>query len=241
MRHFVMTRASYGPEWDLETNRRRLKITAAVTARLMGLQTNYDWTWCVLLDERDPFLERRSSLFEAFSPNFLPVLWTPSKTSTSQHGGLLQVEAEGQLLMRGHLPVDDTVLQTRLDDDDGLAPDAIQRIQDAVRQPRDRRRVALMFPAGFRVWNGRMTPVRHETNAMHTLVTQPGDTLSVFGYSHRLVGENASVVTIDRMPGWLWVRHRDTDSGMRQADVSISKRVRDMFPVDWSALAEVWR
>ena len=36
MRHCVLTRSAYGPEWTLEANRRRLALTRAVTAKLMA-------------------------------------------------------------------------------------------------------------------------------------------------------------------------------------------------------------
>ena len=71
-----MTRSAYGPAWSLEANRRRLAVTRAVTARLMGLQADRDWTWIVLLDERDRLLEERMAVFAAAAPAFVPILWT---------------------------------------------------------------------------------------------------------------------------------------------------------------------
>jgi hypothetical protein len=39
VKHFVLTRSAYGPEWSVEANRRRLEITRAVTAASLAAQT----------------------------------------------------------------------------------------------------------------------------------------------------------------------------------------------------------
>ena len=74
MRHFVLTRSVYGPEWSDEANARRLTITAAVTARLMAAQTTRDWTWVVALHPDDPLLELRREVFRAAAPAYREIL-----------------------------------------------------------------------------------------------------------------------------------------------------------------------
>lgn len=244
MRHFVLTRSAYGTEWTPEANRRRLAVTAAVTARLMAQQTNPDWTWIVLLHSRDPFLEKRLALFTAAAPAIVPIYWEPRDLAAApwdRHGGstsrVQQVAATAYRAPWADALGDrqQLTLMTRLDDDDGLAVDALERIAAAARGVTER--TALMQPIGFRVWDGRYSRVRHDTNAMHTLATPAGDELVVYDYGHRRVAEVAPVVTVDEEPAWLWMRHRDTISGWKKADRPITNDLRRLFPIDWSAVA----
>jgi len=235
VRHYVLTRSAYGPAWDIAANRRRLEITRAVTAKLMAQQTAKRWTWVVLLDERDPLLKERISLYRASAPAFIPLLRTSGIDDPSR-----RASADYRAPWRAQLgPADDQVLMTRLDDDDGFAPTALLRYQLAARK--DHRRQVLMFPMGVRLWDGRYSLVRHERNAMHTLVTPPGDELCVYDYGHTKVRETVRTFTVDKVPAWLWVRHRDTLSGHRQGDRPIVPFIRKLFPADWASLAEAWR
>jgi hypothetical protein len=242
-----MTRASYGPEWSLEANRRRLQITEGITARLLANQTTADFSWVILLDERDPLApERIAVASEAIGPSrVIPLLWTPKnaaaapwdkrgdRTTQAQKVAATAYRFPGWRESTG--PRDDQILMTRLDDDDGLAVDALARVQRA--SLRVSERTALMLPLGIRVWRGHYTLVKHETNAMHTLSVPPGDATTVYDYGHRLVGRGQPVVTVDSKVGWLWSRHRDTISGWKSADQPLTDKVRQMFPVDWDLLS----
>lgn len=241
MKQYVLTRASYGPEWELDANRRRLAMTRAVTARLLSKQTVTDWTWVVLMDTRDALFKERFAVFHDHAPHVEVIAWTPTnvtnapwdKKPIASHQAQVAATAYKHPGWLAATPRDDIVVASRLDDDDGLALDALERFQNASDVDR---RTALMLPMGFRVWNGRMSRVRHETNAMHALVTPPGDTTTVYDYGHRLVGRGQPVVAVDEEPGWLWVRHADTLSGWKKADVLITNQLRRLFPVDWATL-----
>jgi hypothetical protein len=243
VRHLVLTRSAYGPGWSLEANYRRLAITEGVTARLMARQTNRDWTWVVLVNSRDPFLAKRLDVFRRAAPALTPIYWEPGELAgapwdpNAERTTLVQkvaatayrapwAEALGD---RGEL-----ILQTRLDDDDGLALDALERTRAAARRRRDR--TVLMQPVGYRVWRGRCSKVRHDTNAMHSLLTPAGDELGIYDYGHRRVAAVAPVVTVDEEPAWLWARHQDTISGWRLADRPITPALRRLYPIDWTLL-----
>ena len=240
-----MTRSSYGPEWDIEANRRRLVITEAVTAELLAQQTCDDFSWVVLLDERDPLWEERVDLMmkTVGVTRAHPVFWVPqdpepaSWDRAKRHTESQKVAAtayKSNAWRRAAGPRDDQVLMTRLDDDDGLAVDAIARFQHAAVGLEER--TALMLPVGVRVYDGRFSWVRHPTNAMHTLSTPPGDDTTVYDYGHRLVERGQPVKTVDQHAGWIWVRHPDTISGWKKADNKINGTIRRLFPIDWSAL-----
>lgn len=254
MTHYVLTRSSYGPEWDLDANRRRLAITRGVTARTMARQTMDDWTWVVLLDPRDPLLDERVSVYENAAPSLMKMFWTPDIStaelaSWDKSARLLTGQMDDDQKRRSakarvaatayKVPWADFLepgrrLMTRLDDDDGLTRDSLER----TRRVAERRsvRTVLMQPIGFRVWQGRYSSVRHTTNAMHTLLAPKGDDITVYDYGHRLCARVAPVVTVDQQPGWLWVRHPDTLSGWKKADNPVSPALKRMFDIDWSLI-----
>lgn len=252
MRQYVLTRSAFGSAWDRPANARRLAITKAVTARLLSAQTTTAWTWVVLLDDRDPFLAQRLALYRDSAPAFCPIV--VHRPPEQMRFGASRVRqrmaaADYKAAWRTDIPSDDTVLMTRLDDDDGLAPDALERCRNAAESIT--RRTVLMLPVGIRVWRGRYTESRHQRNAMHTLVTPPGDSMCVYDYGHTKVdrpapnGPGCDVLQVDERPGWLWVRHLDTISDSKGARLPsferlplrpLTREVKRMFPIDWSVL-----
>jgi hypothetical protein len=76
---------------------------------------------------------------------------------------------------------------------------------------------------------------------MHTLVTPPGDRLTVYDYGHRDVRRVAAVRKIDSRPAWLWSRHPDTISGWRFAHRALTPEVRALFDIDWTIFGEARR
>lgn len=239
MKLYVLTRSAYGPAWTPEANRRRLEVTAAVTARLMARQADVDWTWLVLVDTRDPLREQREAVFRAAAPRCVAIPWTPPATPKQapwdrRAAQKVLVDAIAYEAYRAPWPVehDDVTVQVRLDDDDGLAPRVLARYRANARA----RREILMFPRGLRVYKGRYSVVRHERNAMHALVTPPGDTLCVYDYGHVKCDRVAPVRMLGPELGWLWVRHRDTISGWRKAEQPLTAAIRRTFPIDWRVI-----
>lgn len=244
MRHYVLTRSAYGREWTLERNRRRLALTAGVTARMMALQSTRDWTWIVCVDERDPLLDERVATFASAAPELRVIRWqrppqlaaAPWDHRPQRAHRLEQVAATAyNAPWRKHVGLaDDVVLMTRLDDDDALASDTLERVQAAAKDVTQR--CIFMHPVGYRAFKGRFSLVRHESNAMHTLLTPPGDGSTVYDYGHTVARRYAPIVVVDEDPAWLWCRHRDTLSAWRQVNRTITGHLRQQFPVDWSLL-----
>jgi hypothetical protein len=140
-----MTRSAYGPAWDKEANRRRLEVTRAVTVPSMAAQSSRDWTWIVLLDRNDPLKAERRAVYEAAG---VPVrfLTIASKTTDRAEAAVEGYRASWDRHIGKR---DQVVAMTRLDDDDALAPWAIERI--AHYAARVRRRTVLVLPVGIRV------------------------------------------------------------------------------------------
>lgn len=224
MRHYVLVRSAYGPSWSLEANRRRLDISRAVTIRSLASQTT-SFRLLVLLHRSDPLLAERMAAFGAIGADFL----YHDGTGTSAEVAFSAYRA-GWAEAIG--PRDETVAMTRLDDDDALAPWVVEKVQEEARKAT--RRTALMLPAGIRVWRGGYTIVFHRSNAMHTLVTPPGDEMTVYDYPHRFVAKHARVKAIDGRIAWIWSRHEDTISGWHVSDLPLTDKIREMFPIDWS-------
>lgn len=238
MRHYVLTRSVYGPEWSPEENARRLAITRAVTVPLMAAQTSHNWTWVVALHPDDPLIGQRREAFRSAAARYHELLWSPGGPSTPDDVAFRAYRAVPWSSAIG--PRDEAILQTRLDDDDGLAIDAIARFQKDIRLsilPA----MVLMFPRGVRVWDGRYSIVRHTSNAMHTLITAAGNPLGVYDYPHTRASRAAPVRMLGSRLGWLWVRHRDTISGWHQADKPLCSGIRSAFPIDWQALEAAWQ
>lgn len=240
MKHYVLTRSAYGPEWTLAANRRRLDITRAVTARLMARQTFREWTWIVLLDPRDRLLDERRAVFESAAPAFIPLMWEPGELRKVPWDPAPKARASARSLVAATAytaPWRDTMeagvplLQTRLDDDDGLRPDALYRYQHASAKLRGR--TILMLPMGLRVYGSRYAVINHGKNAMQTLATPPDDPLCVYDYGHTHAAKTARVRIVDHQLGWVWIRHRDTISMWRNTDHPITDSVRRLFPIDW--------
>lgn len=221
MRHFILTRSAYGPDYD--ANARRLALLKGVTVPSMLAQTNRDWTWVVLMERDDPFAAERLSAFESVG--------VPVKVFHVEHPtvSLYRQDWAGAMGKCGCGPT----LTTRLDDDDALAPDFLQRIQTAAEQANEQGRVVWMLPEGFRVYRGRYAPMRHEANSWATLQTPPGDSAVVYDFGHKRIGGHAPIRLVDDKPAWLFVRHADTRSRNRAVSGPITMALRRLFPVDW--------
>lgn len=260
--HYVLTRSAYGPEWTREANARRLAITKAVTVRLMARQTSKAWEWVIAVHPSDPLLEERVETFRSAGVVIHPIRWAPAhlaaapwdrnakRTSTVQQAAATAYKAPWRSVM-----ADGPTLQTRIDDDDGFAADALERYERAAEGLTSRR--VLMLPEGYRVSAGRYVRVHQSNNAMHSLFTPAGDSLCIYDYGHtqthaggvqdlgpsqrpRIFGAHpkapAPLTFVDQEPAWLWVRHRDSISGHRRAWMPITPGLRRLFPIDWTAL-----
>lgn len=238
IRHYVLTRAAYASNlWDDEANYRRLRLLADVTAPSLEAQDlKYQFTWVVLLNVTDPlYHERRRIVEDCTEIANIRLALTAEYSDTRE-----QAAQRAYKIFWPNLPVSKPYLTTRIDDDDAFTPDAIKRIQEKAMEfytkPKQPYR-ALIFPQGYRVYNGKYSSVRHLTNAYSTLYTPAGGSRNVYSYSHKRVREYAEVTYIDDHPAWLWVRHKDTISGHKKTGFPIDDKLMGTFPrVNWKLL-----
>jgi hypothetical protein len=230
VKHVILTRAAYGPGWDVDANRRRLAMTRAVTIPSLAAQTNPDFTWIVLLHRRDAILDERRAAFRGAKLIYTDIDGTPDAVAFDAYkAGWARAIGSRQGM----------VAMTRLDDDDAFAPWAMARVREEAEKRTTR--TILMLPIGIRVWQGGYTFVQHRSNAMQTLVTPPGDKLTVYDYGHRTAHKVARIKGIDARPAWLWSRHPDTLSGWRVSDRPLNDDIRALFPIDWSVFGSEYR
>ena len=221
----MVTRAVYDPKlWPTDANQRRLSITNAVTVRSLASQTRRDFEWWVAVHPDDQILEARQ---EVFSRAGVPVVWRPVRPNHHNRSkqAMIAYHALG--------PFQGPTLSTRLDDDDAFAADVFARLREVVAESDPE--TAFLFPTGHRVWGGRYTDVRYESNAMSSLWSPRGR--SVVSYLHRQVRTRVRQFRfVDEAPAWLWVRHPDTLSTWKVAYHPLTDEIRRLYPVDWTVL-----
>jgi hypothetical protein len=232
VKHVVLTRSAYGPGWTPEANARRLAMTRAITIPSLAAQTA-KFSWIVLLHRKDDLLDERRATYKAAGAKFI-------YTDTSGDPADVAFVAYGADWAKAVGSRSMAVAMTRLDDDDAFAPWALAAIQEeALKRTR---RTVLILPVGIRAWSGGYTTVVHQSNAWQTLVTPPGDTMTVYDYGHRFAARTMRKAggtvkfIVDRRPAWLWSRHPDAISGWRVADKPLTDEIRALFPIDWRPL-----
>lgn len=243
MRHYVLTRCAYAPSYPLADNRRRLEIMKATVVPSLRSQTTRDLTWLVLVDPEDPLLEERR---EVIASAGLPAI----------------VEPAGQLVREGihdkpfapwarYIDFSSQTLTTRLDDDDGLATYALERVQEAAHGCRES--VVWTLPVGYRVVGYRAFRIEWPLAQFGTLAVPPRVKRTVFDASHQQVGHLGPLVPATTDPAWLWIRHRLTRSRVqvgRQTMLNgrtegrglrITPAVSDPFAIDWQMVVRLLR
>lgn len=240
--HYVLSRSAYPASYPLEANRRRLELTRRVMARSLASQTERRFGLVVTVDQADPLLGDRMDVLRSAG---VPVIAVPvnQKRDTGKvtPDGRLEgdVERPGGPWRRAIAAdtSDPHILTTRLDDDDALAIDALARIRAAAEGSPGQH--AWVMPCGYRWHRSRVCPMTHTSNMFASLDSPRGPLRVVVEAKHNSIDEHWPVRFVDRVPGWLWVRHADARSGSRRAEGPLTPGVAARFDVDWSYLAGV--
>ncbi len=206
VRHFIITRFNLR---SLDPSSARMIDQAYLAQRLelferfclptVRSQTEQDFKWLVLFaDDTPASVKARIEAYGADWPNFVPV-WLPRGSGTV-----------GPLVVGPYLDGSpQTLLTTRLDNDDGLARDYIEKVR---RHEATRERLVLHFPVGY-VWhNERIYLDRQEHNAFTTLIEplpagNATEYFTIYKGSHSDIERLGRLVNIDEEPSWLQVIH----------------------------------
>jgi hypothetical protein len=209
LNHYVLTTAYRGPDYPLDANRRRIDLLRGITARSLAAQGTA-WTWIVYVNPDDPLLDERMDAFHSAGAPVIPI------------------QADPQDVIDWSGPV----LTTRIDDDDAFTPDAFRRLCRAATGTETR---VLMFPFGYRTYQGHFDAIHHTKNAWSSVYTT-SERVHAKSVQHQRIRQLAPVTEVDDRPAWLWVRHPDTNSGFHRAKRPLRGPIRRLFPIDWSLI-----
>lgn len=207
MQHVIVIRSAYGPDVPLEVNRQRLRITAATCVPSLAMQTCRDFSLELRVNWNDPLLDQRLESFRSTG---------------------LSVSAVGNHERR---------VQTRMDDDDALARDFVERVQSTRNHWLEdgENPQWLTFPNGMVCSAQGWAPKRQVNNQFITRVSSS----SVMELQH---GQVTGHAIIDEKPAWLWVRHQHARSGGKRPKVSRPlTELTEWFGISPEALYEAIR
>ncbi len=233
MRHYLLTRAAYGPDVPLDVNRRRLDLTEGVLVRSLAVQTTKDVTWLVLVDPKDPLLDERISVL--------------------LQSGLRVVTGDAGRMTRRHrfdrpwgpwpkyIERDGPTLTTRIDDDDAFAPWVLERFREAAEARTLRKRIIWTLPVGWRTNAGQVN-LRIDALTQFTALYSPSrDTHTIMHINHTSMDRLAPIEPLTEEPAWVWTRHDDARSKdsrastmNRDAMFPLTDEIRAQFDIDWS-------
>jgi len=206
VKHFIITRfnlrsldPSSAKMIDESYLAQRLDLFERFCLPTIRSQTLQDFKWLVLFADDTPApVKARIEAYGADWPNFVPV-YLPRGSGTV-----------GPLVVGPYLDGSpQTLVTTRLDNDDGLARDYIEKVR---RYETSHERLVLHFPVGY-VWhNERIYLDRQEHNAFTTLIEplpagNGTEFNTIYKGSHSDIERLGRLVNIDDEPAWLQVIH----------------------------------
>lgn len=200
--HVVMTRFNLAtpgresvlrnrPGWLAE----RFELFERWCLPTLAAQTRQDFEWIIYFDEGTPpeFRERIEACrtVRPFTPYFTP---------------LFPAEGWPRSIMET-FPARPWLLSTRLDNDDGLASDHVERLHAAV-EAAPPRTGAFNFTRGFVLDRGALHVLSHPSNAFASRLEPWGPGMrTASGLQHMRLAEHGPVTQIPGPPAWLQVVH----------------------------------
>ena len=235
--HFVLTRfnVDIGPHrraWDEAWLAARFELFRSYCFPSMLGQTDQDFTWLIFFSASSQALVERFLTTLPAMPNLRPV-WTSGRFD----GTMAQAA-----VARHHDGRSKRVMTTRLDCDDALSADVIERLRTA---DEGRSIEALNFPLGYQVADGRFYLAYDPANAFCSMVEDFNDeTRTVHGTEHQWIASVAPLRQVDWSPAWLQVIHDDnlanTANGIRVGRRRAVRRFANVPPVAALPSGENW-
>jgi len=222
IQHFIITRfniVSEGRETPIRNSPgwldRRFDLFEAYCLPSMAAQTVKAFRWLIYFDEGTPapYRERIARAQQAvdFEARFVGPFW--------------ETLVAGDVAERVD-PAADLILTSRIDNDDAVAQDFIERIQDeATRTPIN---CVLNFQHGLALHDGRIYTATDTSNPFTTLVEAGGCPIeTIWAARHHELGAKWRVRQVQGRPAWLQVVHGENVSnrikGARIGDRSVAR------------------
>lgn len=191
-------------------------------------QTNQDFTWLVLFDEKTPaqFLK----LIKGFAQykNLIPVYCGEYETILPTVVRQMQTIA----------PDAEWFVTTRLDNDDALSIGFVQCLHEIVQSQGSERMkpsdtLYINFPNGLQLFEGDFYSFRDVTNAFVSLVERSDDPHTVFWVDHPAIHDVAPVVQAETQPLWLQNLHDINVYNYLRGEKVQAMKYLHMFPCNF--------
>jgi len=244
MRHYVLTRSSFAPQVGIDEIRFRLELLRRICVPSLQEQTDRNWGWIVLVNLKDPMLKERTAILESAG---VPWLWIKSSEGMTVRGGPDAPRGPWDRYMRK----DQSRLTTRLDDDDALAPNALETVRRAAEKWERRRgtRHVFSFSDGWRVMGPLAERVTYDTPTFSSLYAPKGDVAIINDVAHLSAKKLAPLTSATHDPMWMWIRHdasrshqnmRRDRTGKAGGMLPHTEEMRVAFPtVDWDFVESI--
>ena len=183
IQHFILTRSDYKGRQDVVNGRR--EITEQITVPSIQAQTRQDFRW--LRTGVDVELNLPVAQPDTFEEHSTADVWWSSCVLP-----LLNPETTH-------------VLTTRMDDDDALTADFVERLRAKVFETDEP--TCYVFPNGIVTDRSKWGPHWHTCNMFCSLLTPVGKPLTCYAYRHRAMPTRFETRWPDEDIAWAWVRH----------------------------------
>lgn len=222
MQHFVITRfniASPGREVAIRNTPgwlgRRFDLFEAYCLPSMAAQLPGHFKWLIYFDEKTPDTFRARIEQARKQVAFEPIFVGPSRMSRVVSDVKARLETnQGRLVT------------TRLDNDDAVSRDFLERIRGEAKALPDR--TIINFREGIALNNGRLFAAADPSNPFASLVERAADAETIWAVSHTELGTRFPIRQIITEPCWLQVVHGENVSNRiksrRLADKDIAAR-----------------
>jgi hypothetical protein len=236
--HYVITRFNVRPNasvtgkaLDVEWLESRFALFDRFCWPSLRHQTSQQFRWLVMFDVAtpEPFRERVLGRAREW-PNFVPVFLDPEGDNSAR--AVLSRHLDGQL--------PETLITTRLDNDDGLAVDYIEAVQRhaSVVEP-----TVIEYPNGFIWHHDRLYRDHQPHNAFTSLVEplaarQTSSFTTIYCGPHPEVEKLGRVLLVSDAPGWIQVVHGGNLENRPRGVRCSMRELGSRFAVDHEGLAQ---
>lgn len=197
--HFIVTRYSLlrvNPEWQA----RRLELLRAVYLPSLQSQTNPNFSVKLLVNDRMP-RKFRLAMEDCFPDDRFSVV-----TTGFSHYNFKDADRRW---LRDWLLKEtgaEFLITTRVDSDDAVAVDFVERIQDQFAEQVD---TAVSFPYGYTFVDGMYYLRRYPGNMFLSMISPRDSCRHCHQASHGRLTKEFDTVYVDDSPGWVHFRHSE--------------------------------
>lgn len=228
LRHLILTRfnlATPGRESKLRNDPQwlahRFGLFEKYCLPSVADQTSRDFDWLIFFDEGTPeaFRERVRQAQEIFP---FTSIYTPLFPAEGWRlASLAAVEADPRAAL----------LTTTLDNDDAIAADFVERLQQCAAEHLAEAPLAFNFRNGLVLRGGNLYFHQHKSSAFRSLLEPYGDALrTAASIQHMEMADHFRICQIEGEPGWLQVVHERNVSNKTRGSRVSADRYRALLP-----------